>query len=82
MNRESNRVPNTAIAHDLALALHLAFHRLERAQILGHAATGQQTRIHWRMFRLAEKQHSPREIWGEIVWIFGASIKTPIGVYP
>lgn len=80
----------TAISHELALSdslvesgdFHSAFHHLERSHVLGQASTYQHTRIHWRMFKLAIKQRSPREIWGQIVRIIGASTKTPFGIYP
>lgn len=62
--------------------MHSAFHHLERAHILGQASTYQHTRIHWRMFKLAVKLRSPREIWGQIIRIIGASTKTPFGIYP
>lgn len=61
---------------------HSAFYHLERAHVLGQASTYQHTRVHWRMFKLAIKQRSPREIWGQIVRIIGASTKTPLGIYP
>lgn len=90
MKTDNNKVFATAISHELALSdslvesgdLHLAFHHLERAHVLGQASTYQHTRIHWRMFKLAIKQHSPGEIWGQIVRIVGASTKTPLGIYP
>lgn len=59
-----------------------AFYHLERAHVLGQASTYQHTRIHWRMFRLAIRQRSAREIWGQIVRLIGASTKTPFGIYP
>lgn len=34
------------------------------------------------MFKLAIRQRSPGEIWGQIVRIIGASTKTPFGIYP
>lgn len=61
---------------------HSAFHHLERAHVLGQASTYQHTRIHWRMFKLAVRQRSPSEIWGQIIRIIGASTKTPFGIYP
>lgn len=61
---------------------HSAFYHLERAHVLGQASTYQHTRIHWRMFKLAIKLRSPREMWGQIVRIIGASTKTPFGIYP
>lgn len=90
MKREKNHVLATAISQELSLSdslvengdLRLAFYHLERAHVLGQASTYQHTRIHWRMFKLAFKLHSPREIWGQIVRIIGASTKTPLGIYP
>lgn len=61
---------------------HSAFYHLERAYVLGQASTDQHTRIHWRMLKLAFKLSSPREIWGQLVRIIGASTKTPFGIYP
>jgi len=90
MKTDNNKVLATAISQELALAeslvesgdLNLAFHHLERAHVLGQTSTYQHTRIHWRMFKLAVRQRSPREIWGQIVRIIGASTKTPFGIYP
>lgn len=90
MNRENNQVVIAAITHELVLAdtfvmngdFHLSLYHLERAHVLGQPSTYQHTRIHWRMFKLAIKQRSPREIWGQIVRIIGASTKTPVGIYP
>ena len=90
MKTDNNQMLATAISQELALAesliesgdLNLAFHHLERAHVLGQASTYQHTRIHWRMFKLAIKQGSPREIWGQIVRLIGASTKTPLGIYP
>jgi len=62
--------------------LHTAFHHLERAHVLGQTFTLSHTRVHWRMLKLALKMNSPREIWGQIVRIIGASTKTPLGIYP
>ena len=90
MKTENSKVLATAISQELALAeslvesgdLNLAFHHLERAHVLGQASTYQHTCIHWRMFKLAVRQRSPREIWGQIVRLIGASTKTPLGIYP
>lgn len=81
---------DSAIAEELGIAesleddgnLNSAFFHLEHAHVLGQASTYQHTRIHWRMFKLAIKQHSPREMWGQIVRIVGASTKTQFGIYP
>ncbi len=59
-----------------------AFKHLERAHVLGQASTYQHTRIHWRMFKLALRMRSPREIWGQLIRIVGAGTKTPLGIYP
>lgn len=78
------------INNEIALAERLArendivaaFKHLERAHVLGQASTYQHTRIHWRMFKLALQMRSPRDIWGQIIRIIGASTKTPLGIYP
>ncbi len=62
--------------------LSLAFRHLERAHVLGQAITYNHTRIHWRMLKLGWKIRSPREIFGQIIRIIGASTKTPFGIYP
>ncbi len=62
--------------------LDVAFLHLERAHVLGQSRTFDHTRIHWRMFKLALKMHSIREIWGQFIRIIGASAKTPLGIYP
>ncbi|MEQ1922555.1 MAG: DUF3703 domain-containing protein [Pyrinomonadaceae bacterium] len=73
-----------ALAERLARAGNIAaaFKHLERAHVLGQASTYQHTRIHWRMFKLALRMRSPREIWGQVVRIIGAGTKTPLGIYP
>ena len=90
MTHNDGRALTETISEELALAdslvetgdLSLAFHHLERAHVLGKASTYQHTRIHWRMLKIAVKQHSAREIWGQIIRIIGASTKTPFGIYP
>lgn len=90
MKRDDELVLFAAIAQELALAesleesgdLNSAFYHLERAHVLGQASTYQHTRIHWRMFKLALRLRSPREIWGQIIRMIGASTKTPFGIYP
>ena len=62
--------------------LQTAFEHLERAHVLGQASTYEHTRIHWRMLKLGIKMRSPREIWGQLIRIVGASTKTPLGIYP
>jgi len=90
MKTNAKRVNDEAVNQEIAFAaelaasgnLHSAFHHLERAHVLGQASTYQHTRIHWRMFKLAVRQRSPSEIWGQIIRIIGASTKTPFGIYP
>lgn len=90
MKDQNNKALTAAILHELAQAeslevsgdYHSAFYHLERAHVLGQTSTYLHTRIDWRMFKLAIKQPSPREIWGQIVRIIGASTKTPFGIYP
>ncbi|MBX7056042.1 MAG: DUF3703 domain-containing protein [Pyrinomonadaceae bacterium] len=90
VSEQNNEALRTAITQELALAeshelngdYHSAFYHLERAHVLGQASTYQHTRIHWRMFKLALKLRSPREVWGQIFRIIGASTKTPFGIYP
>lgn len=90
MDRNNKSVLSEAISAELVTAdslfisgdFNLAFHHLERAHVLGQTSTYQHTRIHWRMFKIAIKQRSVREIWGQIVRIVGASTKTPFGIYP
>ncbi len=90
MTHNDRRALAETISEELALAeslvetgdLNLAFHHLERAHVLGQASTYQHRRIHWRMLKIAVKQHSAREIWGQIIRIIGASTKTPFGIYP
>ncbi|HCA58904.1 MAG TPA: hypothetical protein DEP46_13105 [Blastocatellia bacterium] len=90
MNHDDGSTLTARILEELTLSdllvesgdLNLAFHHLERAHVLGQASTYQHTRIHWRMLKIAVKQHSAREIWGQIIRIIGASTKTPFGIYP
>lgn len=67
MKEQNNKELTTAIVHELAQAeslevsgdYHSAFYHLERAHVLGQTSTYLHTRIHWRMFKFAIKQHSP-----------------------
>ncbi|MBK9214895.1 MAG: DUF3703 domain-containing protein [Chloracidobacterium sp.] len=78
IDREITLAADCEAAGDLAAALG----HLERAHVLGQAITYEHTRVHWRMLKLALKMHSPREIWGQVIRIIGASTKTPLGIYP
>lgn len=78
ISKEISIADERAAAGDLASA----FGHLERAHVLGQASTRDHTRVHWRMFKLAIRMRSAREIWGQIVRIVGAATKTPFGIYP
>lgn len=62
--------------------LESAFYHLERAHVLGQAITVEHTRVHWLMLKIGWKKRDLREIFGQIFRIFGASTKTPLGIYP
>lgn len=78
IGKEITLADERAAAGDLATA----FSHLERAHVLGQASTRNHTRVHWRMFKLALRMNSAREIWGQIIRIVGAATKTPLGIYP
>lgn len=59
-----------------------AFRHLERAHVLGQSITFEHTRIHWLMLQIGWRRKDWREIFGQIFRIFGASTKTPFGIYP
>ena len=78
INAEITMADERVAENDIAAA----FKHLERAHVLGQASTYQHTRIHWRMFKLALRMRSPREVWGQLIRIVGAGTKTPLGIYP
>jgi hypothetical protein len=59
-----------------------AFHRLERAHVLGQAITYEHARVHFMMLKIGWKRGDWREIFGQIFRLAGASTKTPFGIYP
>lgn len=59
-----------------------AFGRLERAHVLGQAATVEHVRVHWLMLRWGWRHHRPREVAGQVLRIAGAVTKTAIGWLP
>ena len=59
-----------------------AFRHLERAHVLGQAATGQHVRVHLRMLRLAVRNRLAGEAVGQAWRIAAASLFTPIGRVP
>lgn len=60
-----------------------AFAHLERAHVLGQAATVEHVRVHWAMWRWALRQRRLREAFGQAWRIAGAGLKTwlwvPVG---
>lgn len=59
-----------------------AFRHLERAHVIGQTVTFEHTRVHLLMLKLGWRRRDWREIFGQIFRIFGASTKTPFGIYP
>ncbi|MES2888299.1 MAG: DUF3703 domain-containing protein [Pseudomonadota bacterium] len=60
----------------------LAFAHLERAHVLGQAATVWHVRVHWRMFLWGVGQGSVRECVGQLLRMVGAATKTAWGLVP
>ncbi len=73
-----------ALARDAELAgdSAAAFSHLERAHVLGQASTYQHVRVHWLMLRWGLRQRQAREVFGQILRLFGAATKTAIGLVP
>jgi hypothetical protein len=59
-----------------------AFHHLERAHVLGQAATGEHVRIHWRMLGFAFRHRLVREVVGQLWRLIAASIFGAFGLVP
>ncbi len=60
----------------------LAFRHLERAHVLGQAATREHVRVHLRMFLWALRHRKPAEAWGQLWRILAAALKTGFGWVP
>ncbi len=60
----------------------IAFKHLERAHVLGQASTVLHVRVHWRMFDWGHRQHSLREVLGQMLRLVGAATKTPFELVP
>lgn len=58
------------------------FHHYERAHVLGQASTYWHVLVHWRMLRWGVRNHSVREVIGQLMRIIGAAGKTAIGWVP
>jgi Protein of unknown function (DUF3703) len=61
---------------------HAAFAHLERAHVLGQAATCHHLRVHWRMFLWGLQQADGRECIGQMLRMAGAATKTVFGLVP
>ena len=58
------------------------FRHLERAHVLGQASTVQHVRAHWRMLVWSVRQGDQKELFGQLLRIFGAATKTFVGLVP
>jgi len=61
---------------------HTAFQHLERAHVLGQPATGEHVRVHWRMFRFAQRNRLTAEMFGQAWRLVAASLFTAFGLVP
>lgn len=59
-----------------------AFLHLERAHVLGQAATREHVRVHWRMFRHAMRHGLALDAAGQLWRLVAAAIFTPFGLVP
>jgi hypothetical protein len=59
-----------------------AFSHLERAHVLGQAATALHVQVHWRMFLWAARQRKPAEVAGQLGRLAAAVLVTGIGWLP
>lgn len=59
-----------------------AFRHLERAHVLGQAATVQHVRVHWRMARFALRHRLAGEAAGQLWRVIAAAVFTPAGLVP
>ena len=58
------------------------FRHLERAHVIGQASTYWHVRVHWEMLLWGVRNHSLREVVGQIPRIIAAAMKTAIGWVP
>ena len=59
-----------------------AFRHLERAHVLGQAATVEHVRVHWHMLRWAIRHRKPAEAAGQVWRLIGAALITGLGWLP
>lgn len=58
------------------------FVHLERAHVLGQESTYWHVKVHVRMLRWALRNHSVKEMLGQVFRIIGAATKTAFGLVP
>ncbi len=61
---------------------HTAFRELERAHVLGQAATCEHVRVHWHMLRFAMRHRLRAESFGQAWRVVAAALFTPFGLVP
>ena len=59
-----------------------AFQHLERAHVLGQAATAMHVGVHWRMFRFALRNRRTGEAAGQLWRLLAAAVFTAPGLVP
>lgn len=59
-----------------------SFQHLERAHVLGQAATTEHVRVHWRMLRFALRNSLHGQACGQLWRLPAASVFTPLGLVP
>ncbi len=67
---------DAAVRHEARGEFTTAFAHLERAHILGQAATVEHLRVHWAMFRWALRHNVAAEALGQAWRLAGALVKT------
>lgn len=73
---------NAAELADTSGRAAVAFGHLERAHVLGQAATAEHVRVHWQMLRWAVRHRRTGEAAGQLWRLAGASLLTWCGWVP
>ena len=73
---------NEASRADAGGQAEAAFRHLERAHILGQAATVEHVRVHWHMLRWAIRHRKPGEASGQLWRLLAAALMTGFGWLP
>ncbi len=71
-----------AAAHEARGEYASAFHRLERAHVLGQASTREHVRVHLEMLRWAIRRRDAGEAFGQLWRTLGAALLTAPGWVP